>query len=288
MDRATKICTIVNRLAQGYVDKEIIQELNIPRRTYFYWKRRIETEGHDKVINKQKPGAKPTFSIDDDIKIKILHWRDRYGWGPTKIEGHLKVHFNINVPHNRIHQLFVETNRNNPISEPRKTWGRTRFERMHSNSLWQADLKLLENDYWMLTFIDDHARFILDSNERIWNPDTESVIKLLQKCFRFGMPEQILTDRGVQFWNNRSDKPAAFTQFCIDNSIQHIVASKRRPTTIGKIESYHGCYDKERWRFKTHMSFIHYWNYRRPNGAIGYLYPAEIFYRDMKSASNSG
>lgn len=53
---------------------------------------------------------------------------------------------------------------NKPITEPRKIWGRKRFERMHSTSLWQADFKLCEDDYWMISFQNDHLRFITGSN----------------------------------------------------------------------------------------------------------------------------
>ena len=31
---------------------------------------------------------------------------------------------------------------------------------MHSNSLWQADFKLTEDDQRLLTFLDDHPRFV--------------------------------------------------------------------------------------------------------------------------------
>src|SRR3989338_7818722 len=97
---------------------------------------------------------------------------------------------------------------------------------------------------------------------------------------RFGKPKQILTDRGSQFWNNRGEKLTEFTQFCVDSGIQHIKCSKASPQANGKLESFHGCYDAESWRFRTHKKFVKYWNYKRPHGGIGYLYPYEVFVRD--------
>lgn len=285
MDREMKICAVVNRLAQGYADKEIIYELEIPRRTYFYWKNRIEKEGHSSVIKKKATGPKSEIIIDKASREKILSWRDKYGWSPVKIEKHLLVHYRQKISHRQIYYLFQETDRNKPIDYERRLKGRTRFERTHSNSLLHTDWKDILTEP-MLTILDDHSRFI-PASKKYSEATMENGIRLLEFVIRkFGKPEQVITDRGTQFWNNRSDKPTEFTTFCIDNGIVHIKCSKKSPQANGKLENFHGQYDAESWRFKTHEKYIRHWNYERPHGAIGYLYPAEVFFRDMKSASN--
>jgi hypothetical protein len=45
---------------------------------------------------------------------------------------------------------------------------------------------------------------------------------------------------------------SAFTEFCTRNSIEHIVASVRRPSTIGKIEAFHKAYTIEASIYPTH------------------------------------
>jgi len=157
-------------------------------------------------------------------------------------------------------------------------------------SLWQGDWKDVNSPVNpMLTFYDDRSRYVVASR-RYPEATMENTIKLLEYAFRkHGKPEQVLTDRGVQFWNNLGEDPTAFTQTCIDNDVEHIKSSKGRPTTCGKIENFHGCYDAEVWITKgDHGKFVRYWNHKRPNGAIGYLYPVEVFYRDRKGAINSG
>ena len=69
---------------------------------------------------------------------------------------------------------------NQPIDFIRKTWGKRRFERMHSNSLWQADFKLTEDDQWLLTFMDDHSRFI-PGGKIEYDATTEFALKLFRK-----------------------------------------------------------------------------------------------------------
>lgn len=279
MKRETKIAAIVNRLMQGYTDKEIRESLEIPESTYFYWKSRIEKEGLPSVIQRQQPGPKPSSEIDRTTKQTILKWRDKYGWSPLKIEGHLRVHHKTEISHRQIYYLLKDTKRNKSLGYVRRVKGKKRYERTHSMSLIHMDWKdVLTNP--MLTSLDDHSRFVTAS-EKFSEATMENSIKQLELVIRrFGKPKQILTDRGVQFWNNRGETPTAFTQFCMDNGITHIKCSKSSPQANGKLEAFHGCYDAESWRFKTHQKFIRYWNYKRPHGGIGYLYPYEIFVRD--------
>lgn len=78
----------------------------------------------------------------------------------------------------------------------------------------------------------------------------------------------------------RGDR-SEFTEFCSGNGIEHIVTSKRRPSTIGKIEAFHEAYVSEAWIYSTHKDFVIYWNYERPHQGIGYLYPADVYFRDL-------
>jgi putative transposase len=283
MNREEKIRLVGAKIAEGQWSRNIIEEAMISRRTFFNWKQAIEEQGVDALLCRAKPGPKPVFCVDKRTTQMILQWRKRYGWGPTRIEGHLRQHHNIHVPHNRIYQLIVNSGYNEPTTQLRRTWGRKRWERAHSMSLWQGDWKDTNTEPGpMMTFIDDHSRFIVGSR-RYDNADAESSIRLLEHSIRrYGKPEQILTDNGVQFCNNRSDEPSSFDDFCITNGIEHIRTSKKRPTTTGKIEAFHACFEREAWRFKSHEAYIRHWNHSRPNGAIGYLYPIEVFYRDMK------
>jgi len=291
MKREDKIAFIQVKLLEGWKDIDIRTAIELPESTYFYWKGRIRQGKYATLVNKQRPGPKPQFFLDPVNSRRIQLWRNTYGWGPTKIEGHLDVHYQTHIPHNRIHKLFIQKGLNKPVKEPRKTWGKKRWERQHSMSLWQGDWKDTNSDdsIPMMTFYDDHSRFVVAS-KRFPHATMENSIKLLEKAFsKHGMPEQILTDSGSQFRHNRGEGLTGFEQFCVDNGVEIIHSTKNRPTTCGKIENFHGCYDAEIWVTKgEHAKFVRYWNYKRPNGAIGYLYPVEVFYRDRKTPINSG
>ena len=211
----------------------------------------------------------------------ILQLRRMRRWGPCRIEGYLRNYAKqITVSHTTIHKILMKAGLNNPIPNPRRVWGKRRFQRPHSNNLWQADFKLTEQDEWMISFLDDHSRFIPGSRIH-HNPTAQHAIQLLKESIgQYGKPDQILTDRGTQFYPARGGV-SEFTKFCTGNGIEHIVTSVRRPSTIGKIEAFHKAYVYEASIYPTHKEFVNYWNYERPHQGIGYLYPADIYFKDL-------
>ena len=141
---------------------------------------------------------------------------------------------------------------------------------------------MTQNDEWMISYLDDHSRFIPGSRIH-HNPTAEHAIHLLEASMkRYGKPKQILTDRGTQFYPARGEGSSTFTEFCSGKGIQHIVASVRRPSTIGKIEAFHKAHKYEAWMFQNHQQFVNYWNYERPHQGLSYLYPADVYFRDLE------
>lgn len=265
---------IVKKKLEGRSVTDICSEAQIDRKIFYRWWNRYQTQGWEGLL--EKPKGRPTgLGLDNSIKEKVIQLRKRYEWGPNKIAGHLKLK-GYALDHNQTYRVIREAGLNHPISEPRKTWGTKRFVREHNNSLWQADFKLCDDDYWMISYQDDHSRFITGSR-KIWSPTGENAILLLDRAVKkYGTPKQILTDHGTQFKPARGGA-SEFDVFCRDIGIEHICASVRRPTTCGKIEAFHKAYQTESHLFKEHWTFIRYYNYTRPHEGIGYLTPAEIY-----------
>jgi len=277
---------IVHRRLEGWKIAEIAETLRVSEKTVDRWcsvHRKYGWEGL--MVRSHAPHMiyrTPQATADLVLKLR----REKH-WGPCKIEGYLRKHYEETAPvsHTTIYKILVKAELNNPTEKPRRIWGRRRFEREHSNSLWQADFKMTEEDEWMISYLDDHSRFVPGS-EIHNNPTSENAIQLLEASIaKYGKPDQILTDRGTQFYPARGET-SAFTEFCSGNGIQHIVASVRRPSTIGKIEAFHKAYKLEAWMFPTHQQFVNYWNYERPHQGISYLYPADVYFRDLKKGTH--
>lgn len=256
----------------------LCERLDISRITFYYHWNNFQKFGWDGLKVKSR-APRTVYRTPQEVADKVIAIRKERGWGPDKIEQYLKSQ-GVMIGHTTIRKLLINARLNNFIDEPRKTWGKKRFERSHSNSLWQADFKLNKDDKWMITYLDDHSRFIPGS-AIFENATSENAIDLLKRCIsEFDTPEQILTDQGTQFHTTQADGITEFDKFCRRYRIEHIVASKRRPTTIGKVERFHGSYEREAWRFPSHGDYIKHWNYERPHQGIGYLIPADIYFKD--------
>jgi len=121
----------------------------------------------------------------------ILQLRRTRNWGPCRIEGYLHNYAKQPVGHTTIHKILNQAGLNNPIPKPRRVWGKRRFQREHSNSLWQADFKLTSQDEWMISYLDDHSRFIPGSRIH-HNPTATHAIHLLEECVKhYGKPTQV-------------------------------------------------------------------------------------------------
>jgi putative transposase len=265
---------IIRRRLEGMPVSLICAHAKISRKVFYFWWNRYQAEGWNGLNEKQR-GRPRGPELNASLKRKVIKLRERYEWGPKKIAGTLS-HKGFLIDNNQAYRIIKDAGLNHPITQPRKTWGTKRFQREHNNSLWQADFKLCDDDFWMISYQDDHSRFITGS-VKIWDPTGGNAILLLDRAVkRYGFPKQILTDQGTQF------KPArgGFSEFdrhCGELGIEHITASVRRPTTCGKIEAFHKAYEVESHLFKEHWSFIRYYNYVRPHEGIGYLTPAEIY-----------
>lgn len=269
---------VIKKRLEGRTVTVICAHAQISRTMFYRWWCRYEAEGWSGLEERSK-GRPHDSSLDNAIMKQVIRLRRRYDWGPQKIAGYLR-HKDVIINHHKVYRVICEAGLNHPISEPRKTWGKRRFVRAHPNSLWQADFKLCNDDWWMISFQDDHSRFITGSS-KVWDPTGENAVQLLKKSVkRFGVPVQVLTDQGTQFTPARGGI-SEFSRYCTSIGVEHITASKRRPTTIGKIEAFHKAYENEAHLFTKHWGFIRYYNHTRPHQELNYLTPAIVYFNKV-------
>jgi putative transposase len=116
------------------------------------------------------------------------------------------------------------------------------FERDHSNTLWQMDYTMIREGLWLFLAIDDHSRFIVCHRLMATLSVDETIAALGTAFSQYGVPEQILTDHGSQFYSikNGVEGDMRFDRMCLENHIQHILAAVQHPQTCGKIENKNG------------------------------------------------
>ena len=124
---------IIKERLEGQPITAICVQARISRKMFYYWWNRYQAEGLKGL--QEKPRGRPCGpGLDCSLKEKVIKLRKRYGWGPNKIAGYLG-HRGLSVDHHKVYAVICEEGLNNPITEPRKTWGKKRFQREHVNSL---------------------------------------------------------------------------------------------------------------------------------------------------------
>lgn len=153
---------IIRRRLEGWKIKEIADALRVSEKTVDRWWSVYRKERWEGLRIKSRKPHRYYKTAQSTVNL-ILELRRSKHWGPSKIEGYLRNHRPEDitpVSHRTIHRILVEAGLNNPIRAPRRIWGKRRFQREHSNSLWQADFKMTDQDEWMISFLDDHSRFV--------------------------------------------------------------------------------------------------------------------------------
>jgi len=166
-----------------------------------------------------------------------------------------------------------------------------RFERARPNQLWQTDLftftlKRQNRRVYLVGFMDDHSRFIVGYGLHATQSAALVLETLRAAITNYHAPEEILTDNGSQYvtWRGKS----AFSKELERHGIKHVVASPRRPQTLGKIERFWGALWRECAEGAIFLNledarkriglFIDHFNFQRPHQGIGGVVPADRYF----------
>ena len=267
----------MRRRGESVSVNKICTSAQIPRRTFYNWLNNYRQHGPEGL----EPRSKKPHTIhrtSSEVVEKVISIRQATDWCPHKIAGHLRTQ-GMPIGHMTVYRILCQSNLNRPLQKPRVKHSYIRWERKHSNSLWQCDLKLVD-ERWLITILDDHSRFVTAS-QIFMEGTAENAIQLLdQAIHEYTKPREILTDHGSQFYSVRHGE-SSFTQFCSENGISHILGGIGKPPTLGKIERWFRTYDQEHARFQFHRKFIEYYNYERPHMSLNYKTPAEVYFNDV-------
>lgn len=185
--------------------------------------------GGNEALNEKSRAPKNAKKLDDERIAKILDIRDRHGYGCSKIA------FDAQCSSSTVHK-YLRANERKMASKSRTRF--RRFERKHSNSMWQLDYTMLRGGVWVLQVVDDHSRFIVGART-MTTPNVSETMELLETCFsKYGVPDQFLTDHGTQFYSGCGGV-SEFDRFCLERMIHHILESIAHPQTLGKTEQRH-------------------------------------------------
>lgn len=270
---------IINQLNNGAPVTKIAKAQSVSRQSVYDISKSYTKFGINSLKDKER--GRPEQQLSLQLRERIIQLRNK-GHGIRRIEGLLKLD-GIQVSHNKIHKLLTRLNL--VVHEPKKAIRKNyiRWERKHSNSLWQTDFNWIAKlDCWLCAWLDDHSRFVPVA-EYMTEATSDNVIRLFEKgAKKFGYPSQTLSDRGTQFYPNLGET-CRFLEHMKSKGVEHIFASIKKPTTCGKLERFWGTHNSERWNFSSLEKFLNHYNYGRPHMSLDYLTPYKVYVKGMKS-----
>lgn len=248
--------------------------LHIAPKTGYAWIKRYNEGGFEELL-KDDPGGRPKQPINGDARNAVLALREKYGWNEKRIHEELKASFKLSFY--AVRQTLTEANALG-IAPPRRRRTFREFERPLPNHLWQADFSLLDDANWLFALLDDHSRYLVDA--MVFDAaTTENALFVCNRAvLRHGVPFQLMTDHGTQFWNSTQDRANSFGPKLEALGITHILAGVKHPQTNGKIERWFGSYKDESPRFDGLSEYVYHYNFCRPHGGINYAKPCERYF----------
>jgi transposase InsO family protein len=259
--------------------------------TLYAWRRRFEEEGPAGLLG-HKRGCKGS-QLPEPIKRAIVMMKEAHpSWGQDRIHDMLIRTEGIEASATSVQRVLREAGYGvEPVPTRPHAPKVTRFERTRPNELWQTDLftfmlRRERRRVHLVCFLDDFSRFIVG-----YGLHASATGAMVRETFEaaianFGAPTEVLTDNGAQYhtWRGKS----AFRKLCERRGIKQIVASPRRPQTLGKIERFWGSLNQELIDGAIFRGlddakrrighFIGFYNFQRTHQGIEGLVPADRFF----------
>jgi transposase InsO family protein len=266
--------------------------VGISKHTLYAWKRRFSERGPAGLVDQPK-GAPRGSRVSEVTRRAILMLKETHpDIGCQRISDMLLRGPALPASPATVAKVLLEGGYE-PEDVPTRPHGHKprRFERARPNELWQTDLftfmlKRQGRRVYLVAFMDDHSRFIVGYGLHSSQSATLVLEVLRSAIINYRTPGEILTDNGSQYvtWRGKS----AFSKELQQRGIQHIIASPRRPQTLGKVERFWGSIwrecieravflDLEDARRRIGLYIDHH-NFHRPHQGIGGLTPADRYF----------
>ena len=277
----------VVRASRGESLSSLCREYEISRPTGYLWLQRFGEQG---VAGVEELSRRPHLSprrTATGIEARIVALRrQRPDWGARKLAV-LLAREGLVLPVITVHRVLVRHGLVLDQESRRQAIGR--FEREQPNQLWQMDFKGQKGTgaaIGPLSVLDDHSRYLV-ALEQTGTTRSEAVRERLEGAFRTsGLPDALLMDHGVPWWNARS--PNGWTQLMVwlmKQGVSCYFSGVRHPQTQGKVERFHGSLERarsragaEQWLTQNWLdNFRHEYNQVRPHEALGMRTPASLW-----------
>jgi transposase InsO family protein len=264
---------------EGITVTEACRRCDVSRKTYYKWKNRFQQEGIDGLKDRSRRPKTSPKKTDAAVESEIVRIKTECPrWGAYRIRNQL-LRQNVTITPKTVNTVLKRHNISTLWQKRKRKY--KRFERKHSNSLWQMDIMgeiyIDGVKVYPISLLDDCSRKILACHLYTRERAKEVVKTLNIAIGQYGPPKQIYTDNGGQFISKK------FAKACLKAGIKHIKTSIAHPQGIGKIERWHRNVQEELLDLHTYNTvgeaqpalddYLEYYNHERPHMGIGECTP---------------
>ncbi len=252
MSKRRAIITAV--LVEGVSQAEAARRYGVSRSWVSKLVARYRTHGETAFRSTSKrphsnPNQTPQTTVQQIIGLRDQLSEQGLDAGPDTISWHLQKHHGVEVSRSTIRRYLIKAGRIKPAPKKRPKSSYTRFAAELPNETWQSDVthyflgrpdpKVQTNRAEILTWLDDHSRFVVSLTAHLPVNGQTVVETLKQAGKRHGPPASILTDNGFIYTTRftRGGRNQLET-YCTENQILQKHSKPYHPTTCGKVERF--------------------------------------------------
>ena len=275
--------------------KGLCEEFGISRPTGYKWLERYRSCERLQELEEQsrRPHSSPR-QTKKEIEEQVIALRQKYpDWGAAKLAWVLGQE-GVSLPRITVHRILL---RNGLVrAEDRHRAAVGRFERAAPNELWQMDFKGMAGrppECMPLVVMDDHSRYLVGLFATAGTAAEPVRSSLMQAFGEQGVPEAMLMDHGVPWWNMQSQTGWTWlTVWLMKHGIQVHLSGYRHPQTQGKVERCNGSLEAalrkrpkpEGQSWQSWLDAYRYeYNHIRPHAALGMQVPARRWKPSQRS-----
>ena len=261
----------------------------ISRDTFYRWKRQLESDGLEALINSKPCPQNPKIRVPREVEDKILHIRREFGLGQLRISWYLERHYGIKVSPNGVYGVLKRHGLNRlPAGSPKRSPSTyKRYEKQVPGHQVQIDVKFLffkdrqgrRIKRFQYTAIDDATRIrALKIYRKHTQANAIDFLNYVTEKFPFRI-KYVHTDNGHEFQSK-------FHWHAEDCGIIHRYIKPASPHLNGKVERSHLTdkhefyqlldYTGDRNLKKQLAHWEAFYNCHRPHGSLKGKTPYEI------------
>ena len=268
-------------------DAKSYREFDVPRSTFYEWKKIYKEEGAPGLIPKKPIAKSHPRQLSSEVIEKILHLRSKYHFGPQRITWYMERYHDISVSCSTVYRTLGRHGMKRlPKNVGRRAIHTRRYAKQVPGHHVQVDVKFLtlkteegkKIRRYQYTAIDDATRVrALKIYNRHNQKNAMDFIDYVVDKFPFRI-HTIRTDRGHEF-------QALFHWHVEDKGMRHVYIKPRTPQLNGKVERSHRTDQEEFYQLLTYTDDVdlnkklveweNFYNFNRPHTAFSGNTPYE-------------